>query len=263
MVPGEQVTGPAQRPGRLGLLASGIAGRVLDVAPAGPGESAWTDGRVVFLDPGARPADQVAAVAVQASLIAAGSFDPAIARRLLGRPALARRYLAIEGHRALAASEDHLPGRARVLIDRDTASRAGTPAASLALALGRAEVAAPPPGFGTIRPGRLISGAARGQAGADVPDWDPGRRGRGAARTSRPTMPGPSCGSSPTRPAAGAAWPGCCGGWWASDVAPAAALREPGRRSGPAWPPPPGAASCGRPRRPRRRAEAVPPGGTA
>ena len=180
MVPGEQVTGPAQRPGRLGLLASGIAGRVLDVAPAGPGESAWTDGRVVFLDPGARPADQVAAVAVQASLIAAGSFDPAIARCLLGRPALARRYLAIEGHRALAASEDHLPWRARVLIDRDTASRAGTPAASLALALGRAEVAAPPPGFGTIRPGRLISGAARGQAGADVPDWDPGRRPRPA-----------------------------------------------------------------------------------
>ena len=133
---------------RFRLLASAIAGRALDVAPALPGEAPWTDGSTLFMDasPDASAADQVAALAVQASLIAAGSLAAEIARRLRGRPALARRYLAIEGHRALASSEDLLPRPARSLIDRDAAARAGSPAASLALALGREAIAGPPPG---------------------------------------------------------------------------------------------------------------------
>jgi nitric oxide reductase NorD protein len=152
---------PARRLGRFRLLASGIAGRPLEVAPAPSGGAAWTDGGSVFVDATASAADQVTALAVQASLIAAGSLEPVIARRLRGRPAVARRYLAVEGHRALAASEDLLPGPARSLIDRDTAARAGVPAASLALALGREAIAGPPSCFGVIRPERLLRAADR------------------------------------------------------------------------------------------------------
>ena len=133
------------RLGRFALLASGIAGTALDVVPAAPGERPWTDGSTIFADAGASAACQVAAVAVQASLIAAGSLEPRIARRLAGRPGLARRYLAIEGHRALAAGENLLPRPVRSLIDRDVATRAGSPAASLAAALGPAMTTSPPP----------------------------------------------------------------------------------------------------------------------
>jgi nitric oxide reductase NorD protein len=168
--------GPAtRRLDRFRLLASGIAGRPLEVAAAPPGEAAWTDGSTLFVDACASAADQVTALAVQASLIAAGSLEPVIARRLLGRPALARRYLAVEGHRALASGEDLLPATARALIDRDTAARAGAPGASLVLALSREAVAAPPPGFGVIRPGRLLSSADRHAAThhtATAPGWD-------------------------------------------------------------------------------------------
>src|SRR5215469_7009494 len=97
---------------RFGLLASGLAGQAVDVAAATPGERPWTDGATVYLDAGASIADQVAALAVQASLIAAGSLESGVMGRLSGRPAQARRYLAIEGHRALAANSHLLPPRA-------------------------------------------------------------------------------------------------------------------------------------------------------
>jgi len=167
-------TDPARRLGRFRLLASGIAGRSLDVMPAAPGERPWTDGMTVFLDDGASAPGQVAALAVQASLIAAGSLEPGVARRLAGRPTLARRYLAVEGHRALAANEDLLPRPVRSLIDRHTAARADSPAASLALALRRAVVADPPPSFGVIIPGRLLAPSDRRQA-LSAPEAGPGR----------------------------------------------------------------------------------------
>src|SRR5215469_393924 len=164
---------PARRLDRFRLLASGIAGRSLGVMPAAPGERPWTDGMTVFLDDGASAPGQVAALAVQASLIAAGSLQPGVARRLAGRPTLTRRYLAVEGHRALAANEDLLPRPARSLIDRRAAARADSPAASLALALGREAVADPPASFGAIRPGRLLASTDRGQA-VPVPEAGPG-----------------------------------------------------------------------------------------
>jgi hypothetical protein len=167
---------PAQRLRRFRLLASGIAGRALEVSAAMPGEAAWTDGGVVFLDPGASAADQVAALAVQASLIAAGSLDPALARQLRGRPSLARRYLAVEGHRALARSEDLLPWPARSLIDWAVAARVGGPAASLAIARGREVITGPPPGFGVIRPGRLLVSPGRRETAAAGTGWVPGSR---------------------------------------------------------------------------------------
>ena len=99
------------------------SGRALEVAAGEPGEPAWTDGRVVFVDPVASARDQVETLAVQASLLAAGSLDPDVVRRLTRRPALARRYLAVEGHRALAANEALLPRPVRSLIDCAIAAR--------------------------------------------------------------------------------------------------------------------------------------------
>ncbi|MGH2475496.1 MAG: nitric oxide reductase activation protein, partial [Candidatus Limnocylindrales bacterium] len=119
---------------RLRLLASAIAGRTLEVALAGAGERTWTDGTTVFVESRAGPAEQVRMVAVQASLLGAGSLEPRIVRQLGRRSALARRYLAVEGHRALAANE-FLPPVVRSLVDRKVASGVGRADDSLGVAL--------------------------------------------------------------------------------------------------------------------------------
>jgi len=149
--------GTSGSPGRLSLLASAIASQALQVAAGERGEPAWTDGRVVFVDGSIGAGEQVEAVAVQASLLAAGSLDTAVMRRLTRRPALVRRYLGVEGHRALAAIEDLLPPSVRSLIDSDVAARADSPAASLAVALRPEPIAEPPHSFGTIRARHLLA----------------------------------------------------------------------------------------------------------
>src|SRR3546814_10051814 len=50
-------------------------------------------------------------VLLQAALLAAGSLDAAIALRLIGRPAAARRYLAVEARRAIGRAAGKLPSR--------------------------------------------------------------------------------------------------------------------------------------------------------
>src|SRR4051794_32921351 len=86
---------------RFGLLASAMSARVMQVAPARPGEPPWTDGSTVFIDAHTTAVRQLESIAVQASLLAAGSLDPGILRDLKRHPVVARRYLAVEGHRAL------------------------------------------------------------------------------------------------------------------------------------------------------------------
>src|SRR5262245_5650341 len=99
------ITPPSDELGRFKLIASAIADRLVEVAPVEPGGRPWTDGVTVFADALASPRDQLRCVAVQAALLAAGSLDSEIMRRLARRPMLARRYLAVEGHRALAAQD--------------------------------------------------------------------------------------------------------------------------------------------------------------
>ena len=94
-------------------------------------------------------------------------------RKLLRRPALAKRYLAVEGQRALAANEDLLPLPVRSLIDLDLATRTDSPAASLAVA-GSRNVADPPASFGVIKAAQPAGSAperrsSRMSAGAHVP----------------------------------------------------------------------------------------------
>ena len=152
-------------PERFTLLASAIAGRLLDVAPVRPpGAPAWTDGATVFIDIEAQASDQRRAVAVQASLLGAGSLTTEFVGVLGRRPTLTRRYLALEGHRALVAHESVLPDSVRSIIDREAVARTGSPAESLAIATGREVVHDPPPAFGTIRP-REIHTAAEQSAG--------------------------------------------------------------------------------------------------
>jgi|GEM_PF-425629 len=160
---------------RLNLLASALSGRTLRVCSVEPGQPAWTDGSTVFVDPSGAKREQLESLAVQASLLAAGSLEPDILRRLRRRPALARRYLAIEGHRALAANDELLPPLVRSLRDGDVASRSDSPAASLAAAQSRETIAAPPLAFGAIRARNVLVSKDRA---ASSPRGEHSPRGR-------------------------------------------------------------------------------------
>jgi hypothetical protein len=143
------------------LLAAALSGRALQVSSGKRGEPAWTDGRTIFVDAATGMRDQLETIAVQASLLAAGSLDSDIVRRLARRPALARRYLALEGHRALAANEHLLPPALKSLIDRTVVARVDSPAASLAAARSRRAIADAPDSFGAIHARRLLASSER------------------------------------------------------------------------------------------------------
>lgn len=148
---------------RLGMLASALADRALLVASVEPGELTWTDGNTIFVDTAAPAREQLQALAVQASLLAAGSLESDVLRKLKRRRAVARRYLAIEVPRALAANEGWLPPVARFLVDDNAAERADSPAASLQLARSRRHIADPPELFGVIQVGKLLAAKRRSE----------------------------------------------------------------------------------------------------
>ena len=144
----------------LSLMASAIAGRTMDVAAAA-GERSWCDGSTVFLELGMDPFDQIQALAVQASLAACGSLEPNLLSQLVHRPALTRRYLALEGHRALSANERVLPPVVRPLIDRPLSAVTATPQATIERARSRQSVPDPPRVFGSIEPRRALRSIER------------------------------------------------------------------------------------------------------
>ncbi len=164
----------------LGMLASALAGRPVAVAELQPGERSWTDGQTIFVDAAARIRAKLEAIAVQASMIAAGSLDPEVVRSLVRQPRLARRYLAVEGHRALVANGGLLPGILVSLGNRDIASRSESPAASLRLAGGRAAIDDPAPEFGVIRAAKLLAACSRPAKQEDQASPQHVPRGRGA-----------------------------------------------------------------------------------
>ncbi|HZQ32166.1 MAG TPA: VWA domain-containing protein [Mycobacterium sp.] len=148
---------------RLGLLASALSGGPLRVASQKISEPAWTDGTTVFIDPAVDAPNRLQALAVQASLLAAGSLAQEVIRKLARRPALTRRYLAVEGHRALAANAPLLPPAVRSLVDSDVAALTDSPAASLAVARQRLEIPDPPQVFGTIHAQSLLAATPRAE----------------------------------------------------------------------------------------------------
>jgi hypothetical protein len=159
---------------RWNLLASAVSGRAVVVEPAPSGEPSWTDGRAIHLDPATTRDQQVLAVCVQGSLIAAGSLAPALMRALMGRPAAARRYLAVEGHRALAAGRAVTPTSVTALIDDAVAELVSSPHGSLAVASGRSPVPPMPAAFGVLRPREVLRQLGSGHAAAGRAPAGPG-----------------------------------------------------------------------------------------
>lgn len=140
----------------LRLLASALSGRPLEVSPLGRGERPWTDGMTVYLDPDADPSTLRRTLAVQASLLRAGSLDPEIVRRLGRRFKLTRRYLRIEAHRALVSNGELLPDVVRELIDHSAAASTDSAVASLRLAEQQRGSPSLPSLLGEIRPTQVL-----------------------------------------------------------------------------------------------------------
>jgi Mg-chelatase subunit ChlD len=143
--------------GSLQFLASAVAGRSMEVAATRAGEQSWTDGTTMFLEGTDNPADWIRMLAVQGSLVASGSLEPDILGQLTRRPALTRRYLAVEGHRALFANEYVLPPFVCPLINRELAGSILTAAESLAWARSRNAIDEAPSVFGTIDVRRALA----------------------------------------------------------------------------------------------------------
>lgn len=160
-------------PETLELLASALAGRSVGIGSTEPGAPAWTDGTTIFLDHTADRAAVLESLAVQTSLLAAGSLQPEYVRRLVRRPALARRYLALEGRRVLALNAGLLPGRLHNGTDVVTTSSAE----SLARAGADRSIVDPPTTFGAIRASVLLKRAEDSVAPAHVHGSDQVRDG--------------------------------------------------------------------------------------
>ncbi len=160
-----EVAGDGREAG-LDMVASALAGRAVSVAPLNRGEPCWTDGQTIFVDLTSRHR-ALESIAVQASLIAAGSLDPVVVRPLARKPRVAQRYLAIEGHRALAANADLVPDLLRALADPAMASRSDSAATSLLVAAGREPLAKPPAAFGEMHAKKVLAAGAGAAKRAD------------------------------------------------------------------------------------------------
>ena len=151
----------ADRLHTLGMLASALAGRAMAVDAQRPGDPPWTDGQTIFVDASLSVRANLEAIAVHASMIAAGSLDLDVVRPLARHSRVAKRYLAIEGHRALMANADVLPRVLASVGDPDIAKCSDSAAESLRLALGRSAIEDPPSEFGVIRANKLLAAGAR------------------------------------------------------------------------------------------------------
>jgi nitric oxide reductase NorD protein len=158
----------SQDPGRFRLLATFIADRSVEIAEAPAEQPAHTNGDVIFVSSGASVADQRREMLVQSALLGAGSLDSHVVKSLRARPSVARRYLALEGHRALAALAEQIP----VAADLCPGQRPSTAsvAESLEIAKGRMHAPDAPPWYGVIKPSQLLASSAA--AGARPGDKD-------------------------------------------------------------------------------------------
>ena len=152
-------------PDRFRFLATYIAGRSVEVTDAPLGQPAHTNGRVVFVSANGSVEEQRREMLVQAALLGAGSLDPRVVKGLRARATMARRYLALEGHRVLAELAREIPLDAELLPDGQPST--ATADESLEVAKSRTKVADPPKWFGVIKPSRLMASPAGpgGQAG--------------------------------------------------------------------------------------------------
>lgn len=163
---------------RLVVIASALAGRAVGVLPTESGEPAWSDGQTINLDATADARTTLAALAVQASLIAAGSLEPDVVRPLARKSRAARRYLTLEGHRALAVNADLLPNALVTLMDSRIAGLTESAAHSAAIAVSKLEIGYPPEFFGTLRVKRVLASQRGAAATRDTVGHIPRRDAR-------------------------------------------------------------------------------------
>ena len=142
-------------PTRLRFIAGFISGRILDVTEAAIDELSHTDGQTIYVTANAPLAIQRQEVLVQSALLAAGSLDPHWIKTVRGRPQLARRYLAVEGHRVLMQWALHFPMLAA--LQPAISSPSESPQQSMSLAKGRSTLPDAPLWFGVIRPSKLLT----------------------------------------------------------------------------------------------------------
>lgn len=150
------------------FLACFLAGRSVDIAVAPAGALAYTDGRVIHVSANADSDRQRREVLLQSALLGAGSLEDRYIRRLRARPSLARRYLALEGHRALNDLGRRVPLAAAVAPDPPYRSAGAEQ--SLEIAFGRMRLDPPPDWFGAIRPPLLVR--TRTEPGPSATDAD-------------------------------------------------------------------------------------------
>jgi Mg-chelatase subunit ChlD len=142
----------------LRFLATFIAGRSVGIAEAPAGEAPHTNGHVIFVSAGRSVAVQRREMLVQSALLGAGSLDQRLVKSLRARPSVTRRYLALEGCRALAGLATRIPLAAALRPDGEPCT--ATADESLEIARARTKVADPPEWFGVIRPSVLLAPAA-------------------------------------------------------------------------------------------------------
>ncbi len=163
---------------RFELLASAIAGRSVTIETTDHKAGVWTDGATIFVNPDAPITTPLQSVVVQAALLGAGSFDEEVLGRLSRSTRLCRRYLSIEGHRALTALEPMLPPSARSLCDPGIAALSTSPLDSLAIASGSQVLADAPEAFGMIRPRRVRSRTDAAGSDPALATYQPGSQSR-------------------------------------------------------------------------------------
>ena len=142
-------------PDRFRFLATFIAGRSVDVAEAPAGHAAHTNGAVIFVSADRSVEEQRREMLVQSALLGAGSLDRRLVKALRARPVVARRYLALEGHRVIADLAQRIPLTATLPTTGEPSTSSADE--SLEVAKGRVKVTDPPEWFGVIKPLRLLA----------------------------------------------------------------------------------------------------------
>ncbi|HEX9684077.1 MAG TPA: VWA domain-containing protein [Acidimicrobiales bacterium] len=144
--------------GRLALLGGAIAGQKISVN-IDDVDRPFSDGETVFLPAAFDDASQLLALVAQASLVAAGSLEPRVAVRLIGRASPARRYVSLELARALADPTIPIPNRHRAALRIWDGSPSSSVAESLDMALNAVGIPEAPAALGTIRPRKVMAGS--------------------------------------------------------------------------------------------------------
>ena len=156
--------------------------------------------------PTARPSSSISARCPRNAGIGRGSGltdrrgqpRPRSRRAMVRHPRVAKRYLAVEGHRALIANDALLPRCPRRARRSDTGIRSDSAATSLSIAQGKDQLGDPPAVFGVIRPKKVLAASSRAaqQVDHETAGHVPRRQARSrssrnsmTARSTTPTIP--------------------------------------------------------------------------